>query len=53
MCRMVPLVGRLGRAFWKKNSYSGGNGSCVDATDLGIHVAVRDSKDKSGSKAHL
>ncbi len=31
-------------------SYSGGNGSCVEVADLGEHIAVRDSKDRSGPK---
>ena len=37
-------------AVWKKSTYSGGNGSCVEIADLGEHVAVRDSKDKAGPK---
>lgn len=40
----------LSQAVWKKSSYSGGNGSCVEVADLGEHVAVRDSKDKAGPK---
>jgi Domain of unknown function (DUF397) len=38
----------LSGATWKKSSYSGANGSCVEVADLGEHVAVRDSKDKAG-----
>jgi len=40
----------LSRAVWKKNNYSGGNGSCVEVADLGEQLAVRDSKDKAGPK---
>jgi hypothetical protein len=37
----------LSQAVWRKSSYSGGNGSCVEVADLGEQVAVRDSKDKA------
>jgi hypothetical protein len=40
----------LSRAVWRTSSYSGGNGSCVEVADLGTHVAVRDSKHRSGPK---
>jgi hypothetical protein len=40
----------LSGAVWKKSSYSGANGSCVEVADLGDYVAVRDSKDKAGPK---
>jgi hypothetical protein len=34
---------------WRKSSFSMGNGNCVEIADLGGgHVAVRDSKDKTG-----
>jgi len=39
----------LSRAQWKKSSYSGNSGNCVEVTQLGSTVAVRDSKDQSGS----
>ncbi|MET7329493.1 DUF397 domain-containing protein [Nonomuraea sp. NPDC005650] len=30
-------------AEWRKSSFSGGNGQCVEAADLGTHIAVRHS----------
>jgi uncharacterized protein DUF397 len=38
----------LSRAQWRKSSYSGNTGNCVEVADLGQSVAVRDSKDPSG-----
>lgn len=38
----------LSRAQWKKSSYSGNSGNCVEVADLGTAVAVRDSKDPEG-----
>jgi Domain of unknown function (DUF397) len=40
----------LSHALWRKSSYSGGNGSCVEIADLGTAAAVRDSKDRNGLK---
>ena len=40
----------LSRALWRKSTYSGGNGSCVEIADLGAAAAVRDSKDQNGPK---
>lgn len=40
----------LDRAVWRKSTYSGGNGSCVEIADLGTAVAVRDSKVPGGPK---
>ena len=39
----------LSRAQWKKSSYSGNSGNCVEVADLGHAVAVRDSKDTEGA----
>jgi Domain of unknown function (DUF397) len=38
----------LSRAQWKKSSYSGNSGNCVEVANLGQTVAVRDSKDPEG-----
>ena len=40
----------LSRALWRKSTYSGGNGSCVEVAGLGTAAAVRDSKDRNGPK---
>ena len=40
----------LSRALWRKSTYSGGNGSCVEIAGLGTAAAVRDSKDRNGPK---
>lgn len=40
----------LSRALWRKSTYSGGNGSCVEIADVGSVAAVRDSKDRNGPK---
>jgi len=40
----------LRHAQWRKSSYSGNTGNCVEVADLGDHVAVRDSKDPDGPK---
>ena len=41
----------LSRAQWRKSSYSGNNGNCVEvATNLPDLVAIRDSKNSDGSK---
>jgi Domain of unknown function (DUF397) len=39
----------LSRAQWKKSSYSGNSGNCVEVADLGQAVAIRDSKDPKGA----
>ena len=44
------LDNELSRALWRKSTYSGGNGSCVEIADLGTAAAVRDSKDRNGPK---
>jgi len=38
----------LTRAPWKKSSYSGNSGNCVEVADLGQAVAIRDSKEPEG-----
>ena len=39
----------LTRATWRKSSYSGGSGNCVEVADnLSGAVGVRDSKDPGG-----
>ncbi|MFD3926521.1 DUF397 domain-containing protein [Streptomyces sp. NPDC058614] len=40
----VPHDVDLSEARWRKSSYSGGANDCVELADLGMHVAVRDSK---------
>jgi len=37
------------RAQWRKSSYSGNSGNCVEVANLGHAVAVRDSKNLEGS----
>lgn len=39
----------LSRAQWRKSSYSGNTGNCVEVADLGNAVALRDSKDPQGT----
>jgi len=36
-------------AQWRKSSYSGYNGNCVEVADLGAGIGVRDSKAGAGS----
>jgi Domain of unknown function (DUF397) len=41
----------LDNQIWRKSSYSGGQGNCVEiATMPGDVVAVRDSKDRGGGE---
>jgi Domain of unknown function (DUF397) len=44
-------TGDLSRARWRKSSYSGTNGECVEVTASldGEHVLVRNTRDRSGS----
>jgi Domain of unknown function (DUF397) len=42
-------MGQLRRSRWRKSSYSGTAGNCVEVAELGPGVrAVRDSKDPGG-----
>lgn len=34
----------LTSAHWQKSSYSGGANDCVEITEVGAHIAFRDSK---------
>jgi hypothetical protein len=38
----------LSRAQWRKSSYSGNSGNCIEVADLGHAIGVRDSKDPNG-----
>jgi hypothetical protein len=38
----------LSRAEWRKSSYSGTNGNCVEVADAERVVMVRDTKDRDG-----
>ncbi|MDR7301211.1 DUF397 domain-containing protein [Haloactinomyces albus] len=43
---MVSLIPE--NAVWRKSSYSGGNGTCVEVGFAPAAVAVRDTKDREG-----
>jgi Domain of unknown function (DUF397) len=38
---------------WRKSTYSGANGGCVEVADLNDAVALRDSKDPTGPMLHV
>jgi hypothetical protein len=38
----------LSRAQWKKSSFSGNTGNCVEVAQVGHEVAIRDSHDPYG-----
>lgn len=38
---------------WRKSSYSGANGNCVEFAPTETGVAVRDSKDPNGPTLHF
>lgn len=42
------MLGRSGTETWRKSSYSGNNGTCVEVAFSGGGVAARDSKDPDG-----
>lgn len=47
--KLVSITVDLSRARWRKSSFSGGGGSnCLEVTDAGRTIAVRDSKDALG-----
>lgn len=47
--KLVSITLDLSLARWRKSSFSGGGGSnCVEVTDAGRAIAVRDSKDAVG-----
>ena len=47
--KLVSITVDLSRARWRKSSFSGGGGSnCVEVSDAGQAIAVRDSKDGLG-----
>ena len=47
--KLVSITVDLSRARWRKSTFSGGGGSnCVEVTDAGHAIAVRDSKDALG-----
>jgi hypothetical protein len=39
----------MSRVIWRKSSYSGGNGNCVEVAMVTGAVGVRDSKDPAAS----
>ena len=41
------------RVAWRKSSYSGNSGDCVEVTAANRIIAVRDSKDPHGPHLHL
>jgi hypothetical protein len=46
---LVSITVDQSRARWRKSSFSGGGGSnCVELTDAGQAIAVRDSKQAPG-----
>lgn len=40
----------LSRATWRKSSYSGSNGNCVETAAANSVVAVRDTQDPTGPR---
>ena len=40
----------LSRAQWRKSTYSGNTGNCVEVANLGKTTAIRDSQDQDGPK---
>ncbi|MEV5409832.1 DUF397 domain-containing protein [Thermopolyspora sp. NPDC052614] len=48
MSHTIKPTSDLSDARWRKSSYSGGNGACVEAAAVGHRIAVRDSKNPAG-----
>ncbi len=46
-------ISGLSRARWRRSSYSGTNGNCIEAAAAPAAVAVRDSKDPDGPRSGL
>lgn len=44
-------ISGLSRARWRRSSYSGTNGNCIEAAAAPAAVAVRDSKDPDGPRS--
>jgi hypothetical protein len=42
----------LSRARWRKSTYSGQDGNCVEICDMPGGVGIRDSKNPDGSVLH-
>jgi predicted secreted Zn-dependent protease len=40
----------VGHVMWRRSSYTGANGNCVEVAQLPAVVAVRDSKDPDGPR---
>jgi len=40
----------VGHVMWRRSSYTGANGNCVEVAHLPAFIAVRDSKDPDGPR---
>jgi len=50
---MATQPNRDSTLFWRRSSFSGGNGACVEVAELDSSVLVRDSHDQSGGVLEL